>query len=94
LTVLIGQALAKAAIQSEERFVVRERPATVRTEPEHGSPVQGKLLPNEVVRALERKGRWVEIEYYHWLHEEYRTGWVLKHYLERVPASYSKSDSE
>lgn len=94
LTVLIGQALAKAAIQSEERFVVRERPATVRTEPEHGSPVQGKLLPNEVVRALERKGRWVEIEYYHWLHEEYRAGWVLKHYLERVPASYSKSDSE
>lgn len=90
LTVLIGQALAKAAIQPEERFVVRERPATVRAEPEHGSPVQGKLLPNEVVRALERKGRWAEIEYYHWLHEEYRTGWVLKHYLERVPASYSK----
>lgn len=94
LTVLIGQALAKAAIQPEERFVVRERPATVRAEPEHGSPVQGKLLPNEVVRALERKGRWVEIEYYHWLHEEYRTGWVLKHYLERVPASYSKNEKE
>lgn len=94
LTVLIGQALAKAAIQPEERFVVRERPATVRAEPEHGSPVQGKLLPNEVVRALERKGRWVEIEYYHWLHEEYRTGWVLKHYLERVPASYSRNEKE
>ena len=94
LTVLIGQALAKAAIEPEERFVVRERPATVRAEPEHGSPVQGKLLPNEVVRALERKGRWVEIEYYHWLHEEYRTGWVLKHYLERVPASYSKNHKE
>lgn len=94
LTVLIGQALAKAAIQPEERFVVRERPATVRAEPEHGSPVQGKLLPNEVVRALERKGRWVEIEYYHWLHEEYRTGWVLKHYLERVPASFSKYEKE
>lgn len=91
LTVLIGQALAQAAMQPEERYVVRERPATVRAKPEHGSPVQGKLLPNEVVRTLERKGRWVEIEYYHWLHEEYRTGWVLKHYLERVPASYSKN---
>lgn len=94
LTVLIGQALAQAALQPEERFVVRERPATVRAEPQHGSPVEGKLLPNEVVRALERKGRWVEIEYYHWLHEEYRTGWVLKHYLERVPASYSKNGKE
>lgn len=94
LTVLIGHALAQAARHPEERFVVRGRPATVRAGPEHGSPVEGKLLPNEVVRALERKGRWVEIEYYHWLHEEYRTGWVLKHYLERVPASYSKNDEE
>jgi hypothetical protein len=33
------------------------------------------------------------VEYYHWLHEEYRTGWFLKKYLERVPANYSKSSS-
>lgn len=94
LTVLIGQALAQAAHQPEERFVVRERPATVRAEPEHGASVEGKLLPNEVVRFIDRKGRWVEVEYYHWLHEEYRTGWVLKHYLERVPANHSKHDKE
>lgn len=94
LTVLIGQALAQAAHQPAERFVVRDRPATVRAEPEHGASVEGKLLPNEVVRFIDRKGRWVEVEYYHWLHEEYRTGWVLKHYLERVPASYSKNDKE
>lgn len=73
------------------RFVVRDRPATVRAEPEHGSPVQGKLLPNET-RALERKGRWVEIEYYHWLHEEYRPGLGVEALPERVPASYSKND--
>lgn len=94
LTVLIGQTLAQAAHQSAERFVVRDRPATVRAEPEHGASVEGKLLPNEVVRFIDRKGRWVEVEYYHWLHEEYRTGWVLKHYLERVPASYSGQDKE
>lgn len=92
LTALIGQALAQAAQEPEMRFVVRERPAKVRTTPEHGAPVEGKLLPNEVVRAIDRKGRWVEVEYYHWLHEEYRTGWVLKHYLERVPPSFSKND--
>lgn len=94
LTVLIGQALAQAAQEPQVRFVVRGRPATVRSKPEHGAPVEGKLLPNEVVHAIDRKGRWVEIEYYHWLHEEYRTGWVLKHYLERVPANYSKKDKE
>jgi hypothetical protein len=94
LTALIGQALTQAAHQPEERFVVRERPATVRAEPEHGSSVEGKLLPNEVVRGIECQGRWVEIEYYHWLHMGYRTGWVLKHYLGRVPASYSRDDKK
>lgn len=64
LTTLIGQALAQAAQEPEMRFVVRERPAKVRATPEHGAPVEGKLLPNEVVRAIDRKGRWVEVEYY------------------------------
>jgi uncharacterized protein YgiM (DUF1202 family) len=88
---LVEQALEQAAKAQEERFVVRERIATARSKPEHGSAVEGKLMPNEVVRAIDRKGRWVEVEYYHWLHEEYRTGWVLKHYLERVPANYAKT---
>lgn len=88
LTVLIEKALVEAAQAPEERFVVRERPATVRSEPEHGSAVEGKLLPNEVVRAIDKDGKWVEVEYYHWLREEYRTGWILKKYLERVPSNY------
>lgn len=89
LTVLIEKALVQAAQASEERFVVRERTATVRSKPEPGSAVEGKLLPNEVVRAIDKDGKWVEVEYYHWLREEYRTGWVLKKYLERVPATYA-----
>ncbi len=91
LTVLIEKALVQTAQEPEERFVMRERPATVRLKPEHGSAVEGKLMPNEVVRAIEKDGKWVEIEYYHWLHEEYRTGWVMKKYLERVPANYLKA---
>ncbi len=94
LTVLIEKALVQAAQAPEERFVVRERIATVRSKPEHGSIVEGKLMPNEVVRAIDRDGKWVEVEYYHWLHEEYRTGWVLKKYLERVPANYAKARSQ
>ncbi|KYP12275.1 MAG: hypothetical protein A0129_02815 [Limnobacter sp. CACIAM 66H1] len=91
LTVLLERALVAAAQAHDERFVVRERTATVRSKPEHGAAVEGKLLPNEVVKALDKKGKWIEVEYYHWLHEEYRTGWVLKKYLERVPANYSQA---
>lgn len=91
LTALIEKALVQAAQTPEERFVVRERIATVRSKPEHGSSVQGKLMPNEVVRAIDKGGKWVEVEYYHWLREEYRTGWILKKYLERVPANHAKA---
>ena len=94
LKVLFEKALVQAAQAPEERFVVRERIATVRSKPEHGSAVEGKLMPNEVVRAIDKDGKWVEVEYYHWLHEEYRTGWVLKKYLERVPANYAKASPD
>ncbi len=93
LSRLVEKALEQATKAKEERFVVRERTATVRSKPEHGSAMEGKLLPNEVVRAIDKNGKWVEVEYYHWLHEEFRTGWVLKRYLERVPANYSKAKS-
>lgn len=93
LSRLVESALEQATKAEEERFVVRERTATVRSKPEHGSAMEGKLLPNEVVRAIDKNGKWVEVEYYHWLHEKYRTGWVLKKYLERVPANYSKAKS-
>lgn len=93
LGTLILQALAQAAEAPEPRLVVRERVATVRDRPEHGSSMEGKLLPNEVVLAVGRKGQWVQVEYYHWLHEEYRTGWVLKRYLQRVPSSHVRGSS-
>ena len=94
LTSLIEKTLVQAAQEPEERLVVRDRIATVRSKPEHGSAVEGQLMPNEVVRKTDKDGKWVEIEYYHWLHEEYRTGWVLKKYLERVPANYAKARRE
>ena len=77
------------ASRQEQRFVVKGRVAVVRSKPEHGAAVLGKLLPNEVVRPISEDGKWIEIEYYHWLHQEYRTGWVLKKYFLRVarPAS-------
>lgn len=89
LTQLVEKALVQEASRQEQRFVVKERVAVVRSKPEHGAAVLGKLLPNEVVRPISEDGKWIEIEYYHWLHQEYRTGWVLKKYFLRVarPAS-------
>lgn len=91
LTLLLQQALVQAAQAPEKHFVVRERIALVRSRPERGSAVESKLMPREVVRMIDQKGKWIEIEYYHWLHQEHRTGWVLKKYLERVPANHARN---
>lgn len=91
---LVEKTLLQTVKQQEERVVVRERTATVRSKPKHGAAIEGKLMPNEVMRVIDKHGKWVEVEYYHWLHEEYRTGWVLKKYLERVPANHSKKPAD
>lgn len=84
LAMLLEKALVQEAKQHEVRFVVRDRVAEVRAKPDHGSSVVGKLLPQEVVRPVSENGKWIEIEYFHWLHQEYRTGWALKKYFQRV----------
>lgn len=94
LAKLVERALVQEAKRQEERFVVRDRVAIVRSQPEHGSAVQGKLLPREVVRPISERGKWIEVEYYHWLYQEHRTGWALKKYFQRVPANFDKPGKE
>lgn len=88
LSNLIVSALQKEAIRVEERFVVLERVATVRSKPESGSALVSKLLPQEVVRPIAEEGKWIEVRYYDWLRQDYHTGWVLKKYLKRVSANH------
>jgi hypothetical protein len=94
LSKLVEKALVQEAKRQEERFVVLDRVAEVRSKPEHGSAVDGKLLPREVVRLISERGKWIEFEYYHWLHKEHRTGWALKKYFQRVPANFERPDQQ
>jgi len=88
LSNLILSALQKEAVRADERFVVLERVATVRSKPENGSALASKLLPREVVQPIAEEGKWIEVRYYDWLRQDYHTGWVLKKYLKRVPANH------
>ena len=84
LTKLVEKALIQEAQRAEERFVVRERMALVFSKPVSGASVVGKLFPCEVVRPVSETGKWIEIEYHHWFHQEKRIGWALKKYFQRV----------
>lgn len=94
LSSLIEQSLAASAEEPEDRLVVRDRVATVRAEPRHGAVVTGELLANEIVYPVSRDRQWIEVEYYHWQEQEWQTGWVLKKYLQRVPANFSRKGRE
>jgi hypothetical protein len=88
LSNLIESALQKEAKRADERFVVLDRVATIRSKPESGAALVSKLLPREVVRPIAEEGKWIEVRYYDWLRQDYHTGWVLKKYLKRVPANH------
>lgn len=93
LSRLVEKALVQEAQRAEARFVVLDRVAIIRREPEHGATVVGKLLPREVVRPVSEQGKWIQFEYYHWLMQEYQTGWALKKYFKLIPATYSQNNS-
>ena len=90
LSRLVELAVEHEVKRAEVRFVVLDRVATVRSDPENGSTVVSKLLPKEVVKPIGEQGKWIEIEYYDWLFQDYRTGWSLKKYFKRVPPTYSR----
>lgn len=92
LSKLVEKAIEKEAKRENDRFVVLDRMTTVRSDPENGSSIVGKLFPREVVRPLAEQGKWIQIEYYDWLRQQDYRGWALKKYFKRVPATYAHND--
>lgn len=70
--------------QGKTTFVARERIARVREEPRNGSKVLAEVFPNQVVTLVREKGKWIQVEYFDWLAQETRSGWVLKKYFLRI----------
>lgn len=87
LSKLVEKAFILESKRADARFVVLDRVAIVRDEPKHGATMMGKLLPREMVKPIAEQGMWIQFEYYHWLRQEYQTGWALKKYFKRIAAS-------
>lgn len=82
---LLEQLMNKASSKTTYvEFVVKERVTVVRVLPKNGSMVIAEIFPNQVVTMLDENGKWVKIEYYDWLHQEFRMGWALKKYFARI----------
>lgn len=92
LSHLLERAVAAELKNTSTRFVVRDRPVLIFSQPRSGAAAEGRLLPREVATLESEEGKWIQIRYYHWGHKDYKTGWALKKYFSRVPASRQADD--
>ncbi len=69
---------------SPPTFVVKDRIARLRTEPVAGASVIALVFPNQKLILLEERGKWIRVEFYDYLTETTREGWVLKKYCLRL----------
>lgn len=75
-------------------FVVKERPARLRKAPENGSGVVASAFPNQKLNMLEERGKWIKVEFYDYLAQSMREGWVLKKYCTRISDNRRSSFEE
>ena len=65
-------------------FYVVKRYVNVRIRPTTKSKVMTILNPNQKVRLIKRKGKWIFIEYFDHVNEIHVTGWCYKKYLKQL----------
>ncbi|WP_438028237.1 hypothetical protein [Sorangium sp. So ce233] len=63
---------------------VVERAAKVMSGKSTKSVKVAELYPNQVVATVQVEHKWVRVEYYDYVNDVSRTGWVLKKYLRRL----------
>jgi hypothetical protein len=68
----------------DETFYVVERSVNLRTKPNTKSVVLVVLHPNQKIRLIERKSKWIKVEYFNHIENGFVSGWVFKKYLKRI----------
>lgn len=84
ISILLEKSVRAQDRRQHQVFVVKGRAARVRSGPYSRSAVLGKLVPGQSVKPIEEHGKWIEVEYFDRLTENYEAGWVLKKYLRRI----------
>lgn len=78
--------LLKELHSADVYFVVQERTAKLRATPHSGSGVLSLAFPNQKLKLLEDRSKWIKVEFYDYLAQTTREGWVLKKYCHRLPS--------
>lgn len=67
-----------------ETWYVVQRHLNLHAQPTTSSTKLGVLYPQQIVRLVERRSKWIRVEYYDHIEGKTKTGWAYKKYLKRV----------
>jgi Mg/Co/Ni transporter MgtE len=80
-TTISQELAALKKFENIETFYVVNRAVNLRVKPTTKSEVITILYPNEKVRLIQRKSKWIKVEYFNYSENTYTSGWVYKKYL-------------
>jgi hypothetical protein len=81
----LAESVADVDSDDVGKLWVVERSADVRSRKTTKAAKVAQLHPNQVVSAIQIEHKWVRVEYYDYLTDTLKTGWVLKKYMRRLP---------
>ncbi len=85
---------AESAERNASFYIVKES-VNFRKGPSTKHAVLDVLYPNQKVKLISRKSKWIEVEYYNHIDDSYKKGWVYKKYVKllnrTIATKYIKS---
>lgn len=84
VTPIVEQAIRRELGENHISFVVKERTAQLRSVPKAGSSVVAIVFPNQSLKLLDEQGKWIKVEFYDYVNQDIKEGWVLKKYCLRI----------
>ena len=71
--------------KADDVYYVVQRPVNLRTKPTtKKSNIIKVLYPNQTTILIERKGKWIKVEYFNHLTGVHESGWCYKKYLKKI----------
>ena len=71
--------------KSDDVYYVVQRPVNLRTKPTtQKNNIINVLYPNQTTILIERKGKWIKVEYFNHITGFHESGWCYKKYLKKI----------
>lgn len=83
-----------APLRKLEIYFIVQRRARLLSQPKPKGAVIGRLYPNQMTSLINKKGKWIYVQYFDYIDGVPKNGWVLTKYLRRADAITGQRPSD